>query len=573
MAGPRRAQYVSIPLGPGVLSNTTGRGARTRINYMNWDRWKDAAWVRWHKLLPEKQGGWQYQALVGQAIYPPLLQGSPDLLLHLNAVSTVVQASLLLHFDGANGSITFTDSSSVGNVVTANGTANITTSTPKFGTGSLGGLGSSGDSASTPIVASGPLDLSTGDFTIEFWIYPLSVSLGYSEPLVSSGYSTNGFYVWKTNAQLTFTFGIGSKFVNYPTPLVANTWQHVAAVRKGNVFDLFLNGVPSGTPNTVTGSIGAGSLSAIYVGASPGNFGAGFYGQIDDLRIIKGACIYNPGTNFTPPASAEGPTATVFLPSYADSGPYNWPMTPNGIATVSTTTFEFGNGALQLDGATASLSTPIIPGSPLDLSQGDFTIELWAYSENENNNLFLDMSDGGTAGLYFEQPSSGAQIVAHIWTGSSFTTLTGNLAQNTWTDVALVRQGGLFTLYIGGISAATTTYAGSIGPMGGNLYVGGGFLTSLLGFIDELRITSLALYTANYTPATGEGLLGLPNVLGAAQPPSAFLPATYLGVARDLHDWASIDGQYWIAIGTHLKLYVVNQAAFTTSRRTARPRT
>ena len=64
MAGPRKAQYVSIPMGPGVLSNTTGRGARTRVNYMNWDRWQDASWVRWHKLLPEKQGGWQYQPLI-----------------------------------------------------------------------------------------------------------------------------------------------------------------------------------------------------------------------------------------------------------------------------------------------------------------------------------------------------------------------------------------------------------------------------------------------------------------------------------------------------------------------------
>lgn len=61
--GTRRAQYVSIPMGPGVLTNTTGRGARTRLNYMNWDRWKDSTWVRWHKLLPEKQGGWAYQVL------------------------------------------------------------------------------------------------------------------------------------------------------------------------------------------------------------------------------------------------------------------------------------------------------------------------------------------------------------------------------------------------------------------------------------------------------------------------------------------------------------------------------
>ena len=71
MSGQRRAQYVSIPLGPGVLSNPTGRAARTRINYMNWDRWKDASWVRWHKLMPEKISGWQYQALVDSSVGNP----------------------------------------------------------------------------------------------------------------------------------------------------------------------------------------------------------------------------------------------------------------------------------------------------------------------------------------------------------------------------------------------------------------------------------------------------------------------------------------------------------------------
>lgn len=34
--------------------------------------------------------------------------------------------------------------------------------------------------------------------------------------------------------------------------------------------------------------------------------------------------------------------------------------------------------------------------------------------------------------------------------------------------------------------------------------------------------------------------------------------AVYIGTARALHDWASLDGQKWIAIGTHKKLYLVN---------------
>jgi hypothetical protein len=36
--------------------------------------------------------------------------------------------------------------------------------------------------------------------------------------------------------------------------------------------------------------------------------------------------------------------------------------------------------------------------------------------------------------------------------------------------------------------------------------------------------------------------------------------ATYIGIARALHDWASLDKQQWIAIGTHVKLYLANSS-------------
>jgi hypothetical protein len=40
--------------------------------------------------------------------------------------------------------------------------------------------------------------------------------------------------------------------------------------------------------------------------------------------------------------------------------------------------------------------------------------------------------------------------------------------------------------------------------------------------------------------------------------PLAGAAATYLGSARGLKDWTSYDNQIWIAIGTHVKLYLVN---------------
>jgi hypothetical protein len=44
--------------------------------------------------------------------------------------------TLLCHFDGTNGSTSFTDSSASGHTLTSANGANVTTSSPKFGTGS-----------------------------------------------------------------------------------------------------------------------------------------------------------------------------------------------------------------------------------------------------------------------------------------------------------------------------------------------------------------------------------------------------------------------------------------------------
>jgi hypothetical protein len=566
VAGPRAADYVSIPMGPGVLSNTTGRGAKTRLNYMNWDRWQDANWVRWHKLLPEKLGGWAYQALLSQAIYPPLTPGSPALLLHLNAVLTPVAASLLLHFDGTNGSTAIIDSSVNANVMTQAGLDVLTTVNPQFGTASLHAQGSSADFVSTPVVAAGPLDLSTGDFTVECWVNPLVVD-SFTRPILSNGdFAFTGWEITHSSVN-GLVFGFTSHTIAH-TFLPSGTWVAIAAVRKGNIFDLFVGGVSSGTPLTLAGSIGF--LTTLFVGAAPAFAGAGFSGQIDEVRITK-AALYTPGVNYTPSPIALTATPNVALPNFNDSSPYNWPMTANGAAQLDTVNVKFGNGALHLDGATASLSTPIAFASPLDLSQGDFTLELQVRSSAQVVSLLADASNGHTAGFYIEQLGT-AQVEAFIWNGASYSTITGALAQNVYTAIALVRQGGTFTLYVGGVAVGTTLIAGSIGPMGGNLSIGGGFTTSLLGDIDEVRLTPEALYTANYTPATVENTLGLPNVLGAAVAPNVFAPTLYQGLARDIHDWSSIDGQFWIAIGTHQKLYVVNQGTLydiTPTRKTS----
>jgi PKD repeat protein len=87
---------------------------------------------------------------------------------------------LMLHFDGPNGSKTFTDSEITPKTVTGHGNAQISTAYSKFGGASLN---PSGSYLSVP--ASPDWNFS-GDFTIDFWWYHTG---GSNNPIISIGAS------------------------------------------------------------------------------------------------------------------------------------------------------------------------------------------------------------------------------------------------------------------------------------------------------------------------------------------------------------------------------------------------
>ena len=77
--------------------------------------------------------------------------------------------SLLLPMDGTNGSTAFTDSGPNALTITAVGNTQISTTQSKYG-GASGYFDGTGDYLS--ISPNTAIDLSSGDFTIEFWIRP-----------------------------------------------------------------------------------------------------------------------------------------------------------------------------------------------------------------------------------------------------------------------------------------------------------------------------------------------------------------------------------------------------------------
>jgi hypothetical protein len=82
---------------------------------------------------------------------------------------------------------------------------------------------------------------------------------------------------------------------------------------------------------------------------------------------------------------------------------------------------------------------------------------------------------------------------------------TTDIVNDTWYAVAITRNGNTFRLFVNGDLEATETFAGSLdGNLNRTLTVGRAqsAATPWNGYIDEIRISNIARYTANYTPST-----------------------------------------------------------------------
>ena len=212
-------------------------------------------------------------------VAPAVRTGEPD--------PDFSNVSLLLHMDDSNGSTTFADSSSNAIAVTGYGNTQISTAQSKFGTSSayLDGFGDYLMTASSLA----PLQMGTGDFTVEAFIRPEAVNgyrgiIGLGLGDFNTLYILNGQLVWYSSGVVAGTIAV-------------NTWHHVAASRQGTSLRVFLDGTLVNTSINSTDL----TLGRLRVGSNGANTGEFFQGWIDELRVTKGVARYT--ANFTPPTA------------------------------------------------------------------------------------------------------------------------------------------------------------------------------------------------------------------------------------------------------------------------------
>lgn len=207
----------------------------------------------------------------------------------------------LLHFDGSNGSTTFTDQK--GKSWSATGGAALSTARQKWGTASLlcdgaGDFISSASNSDFNITQS-------GDFTVELWLNLTDKDNSDGNAILCVG-AASGYWqlLIRSNVfQINIRNSSGGAFSDLiaSTTLVNDTWEHFAWVRSGTTYYLFRNGVQLSTTGSLPSTFTQATFPT-YIGANYTGGASSTGGYIDDVRITKGVARYT--ANFTPPTAA-----------------------------------------------------------------------------------------------------------------------------------------------------------------------------------------------------------------------------------------------------------------------------
>lgn len=416
-------------------------------------------------------------------------------------------------------STTFIDNSTNAFTITANGNATperanpftdtVTGPTP-YSTATYGGsayFDGTGDYLTIPDNAN--LELGSGNFTIEMWVYVNSTA---QATLLShrATSTTNGpLALFKDSSNVIkmylATAAAGWDILNGATigTVTNSQWYHVAVTRSGSSFYGFLNG-----------SIAVLGTSASAIGDVTANWGVGadldptnyYNGYISNLRIVKGTAVYT-GPFVPPAAPITAVTNTQLLLNATNAGIFD-NTTVNDIETVgsaqvNTTIVKYGTGSISFNGTTDYIISAPRSNVNNAFGTGNFTVELWVYpTAFASYKSIYGNSNGITAtGWHCGLNASGNVF---IYSNSAFKVTSSNtLTLNAWNHVAIVRNGSAVTIYIGGTSGGTWTLTTETFTDGYCFLGVTPGLTSEFysGYMDDIRITKgYARYTANFTP-------------------------------------------------------------------------
>tara|TARA_Y100000816_G_scaffold78006_1_gene53007 strand:+ start:402 stop:2450 length:2049 start_codon:yes stop_codon:yes gene_type:complete len=419
----------------------------------------------------------------------------------------------------------FMDASSEGNTVSIGaGTPKIQPFSPfapsaEYDASTMGGSGhfvrTTNDSIS---LTDNSLAIGNGDFTIEGWYYfdgDNSSSVGLFQQ--DNGVKGPAIGWWPANSN-GWQLYYGSSYVGTTeSGIRMYEWIHVAFVRSSGTIKVYVNGVNSATQSDTTNYTSTNFKIGQYYST-----GYGMEGYISNFKMCLNA-IYT--SNFTPPTALVTPTSggssaasTKILVNFTNAAIIDSSRKTNaltvGNAQLDTSVKKFGTASAEFDGTSDSLKlVNVVP-----IGYNPFTIEFFFRSNTTSldtyyrrlykmasvtgqSNEWAEICINHSSGSY----GSGNNIFVYVPDTNGRIIGTATPFDNNWHHFALTRDtSNNFKMFVDGTQdGSTATNANNFSQsehlVGANDTSGNG---DFLGYIDELRLTMKARYTANFTAPT-----------------------------------------------------------------------
>jgi hypothetical protein len=368
----------------------------------------------------------------------------------------------------------------------------------------------------------------TSNWTAECWFYP-TIGLASNQDLFVINGGTGDDYgqirisYTNTGALYLLCASSVSGWINTSTTAAAtiaiNSWYHIAAVRNGSVFTLYVNGVSKLTYSS-SASLYASFAGVSSIGAAASALGGRpITGHLSDFRYVLGTAVYTAA--FTPPTSplTAITNTQVLLPFFNIGSSKNlsnlWydlsqnftPVTVSGNPLWSGIS-PFTNaypGSIKFNGSTQYLTLGSNTG--FAYATGDFTIECWVRVNSVGTlQYIIDQRASATPTsitptIYLETTG----ILYYYVNGAIRITGTTTLIANTWYAVSICRNSGSTRLFVNGVQEGSTysdsnNYITTTMRLGANASTTGNYLN---GNLASVRVSKgIAYYTGTYTPST-----------------------------------------------------------------------
>ena len=341
----------------------------------------------------------------------------------------------------------------------------------------------------------------TDSWTIDVWICPTTLS---AQKIVEQYESASDRWDLDIGATGICTFFVTSSVVTWTGAqapagsIIAKAWQHVAMVKSGANYGIYVNGIQLGYAYEADTDTFTGSLIVGRYGGGSGYFN-GYMEQVQITRGNKFGIVpseaqllidFDGADAATTHTATTGQTVSFFVNAQLDN-----------TASVQ----KFGSACLSLD-ATSYVTVPT--STDYDFGTGDWTIDgWWKWSDvsgtqylvnrfQDVNNFMTIIKNSGGAGHTIDFTYRQSGTYEGLWTQiPSWTPGSG------WNHIAFGRIGSDPFLFINGVKQAilVNTAYGTLGAITGALSVGYTSL-STRGWVDDFRITKgVALWTSDFT--------------------------------------------------------------------------